>query len=141
MKWLPATDITIDIAVDRVTFMDTDTEPLVWPPRVYLAVDSSRFKVLSVGTPPPLGTPAQAVELFESEGPPRGFSKLDCLAAFFMKGLKVVIDRHLFRVRPQVLVRGAETVSRSLGGYERDLLTHALRQAGAKEVQWPDDLS
>ncbi len=121
------------------TFRDTDTAPLVWPPVVYLATDAPRFKVLSAGEPPQLHAASRRVELFAQDAPPRGVSKPHCLTAFFMAGLKTVIDRHVFRVRPQVFVRGAETISRSFAGYERDLLTNALERAGAKRIRWPDE--
>jgi hypothetical protein len=84
-------------------------------------------------------SPMLRVELFGSDPPPLGLSKLACLGAFFRFALKLVVDRHLFRVRPEVRVWGSETVSQVLGGYERDLLGHALKYAGAKRLIWPEE--
>ncbi len=56
-----------------------------------------------------------------------------------MTGLKTVIDCHVFPARPQVLVRGTETIPRAFAGYERDLLSHALERAGAKRIRSPDE--
>jgi hypothetical protein len=139
LKWGPAEEIMVEITLERVIFRDADTPPLEVVPVIYLAPDTSRVKVLSVGNPPADGTPALRVELFATDSPPAGVSKYDCLERFFIWGLKTVVDRHLFRIRPNVRVLGAERLAARFGGYERDLLTNALQHAGAKKVKWPED--
>ncbi|MGH8245063.1 MAG: hypothetical protein ACREUU_01375, partial [Gammaproteobacteria bacterium] len=104
MKWGPAEEITVDITLERVTFRDADTPPVEWPPIIYIAGGQRRLKVLSTGQPPVAGTPALRVDLFASDPPPLGVSKLDCLTAFFTAGIKCLVDRHLFRIRPDVRV-------------------------------------
>jgi hypothetical protein len=139
MKWGPAEEIAVDISLERVTFQDADTAPLEWLPVVYVSAGGQRVKVVSVGQPPADGTPALRVELFAPDPAPAGISKLDCLAAFFTAGLKSLVDRHLFRIKPDVRVHGADRISARFGGYERDLFANALQRAGAKRVRWPED--
>jgi hypothetical protein len=81
------------------------------------------------------------VEVFAQDQPPAGISKLDCLAALFTHGLKAIVERSLFRMKPDVVVRGAARLSQAWGGYERDLLTLALARAGAKRVLWTENES
>lgn len=137
MKWGTAAEIIVEIGLERVTCRDGDNPPLELQPVIYLSVDSRAPKLLSVGQPPADGTPAIRVELFSPEPPPPGISKLDCLARFFTWVLKSLLDRHLFRLRPDVSVLGAERLAGRFGGYERDLLANALERAGAKQVKWP----
>ena len=138
MRWNPANPITVDITPSRVTFIDPDGPPVDLLPVLYLTPDSRRMKVASVGAPPTDG-PGVPVELFSADTPPPGISKLECLAAFFTHGLKVIVDRCMFRVKPTVHVRGHKTVSNLFGGFERDLLRLALERAGGKQVLWPED--
>jgi hypothetical protein len=139
MKWGLANEITVNIALERVTLSDTDTAPLVLAPVLYIDIDSPRLRIVSIGEAPTVGKPARRVDLFGSDGPPAGISKLDCLAAFFTAALKKIMEGRLFRIRPDVTVHGVEVLSRAWGGYERDLLSSALRSAGAKRIRWPDD--
>ena len=139
MKWGPAEEIIVELTLERVTFRDADTVPLELLPVVYLAQDSRRTKLLSVGQPPSDGTPSVRVELFAPGPPPTGISKYDCLQRFFAWALKVIVDRHLFRIRPDVRIWGAERLAGLFGGCERDLLANALQGAGAKRVKWPED--
>jgi hypothetical protein len=139
MKWMSSSAIVVDITPDRVTFTDTDGAPVSLGPVVYVVPDGRRNPIVAVASPPPTGTAAIRVEVFSPESPPSGISKLECLAALFTQGLKTIVDRSLFRVRPEVLVRGSETVTRTFGGYERDLVAKALEQAGARRVRWPEE--
>ncbi len=141
MRWDPASVIVVDVAPTQVTFLDPGGAPVVLAPVVYLTPPGSRIKVLAVGTPPAAGVPAVAVHVFSDDGPPTGVSKFDCLAALMTQALKTILGRSLFRTRPEVLVRGAETVAQILGPYHRDLLAAALRQGGAKRVRWPEEFT
>ena len=138
MRWNPAEAIIIEVGPSQVTFFDPDGVPVVLPPVMYVAPDPDRIKVLGVGTPPS-GQSALRIEVFGPNRPPPGFSKLDCLAAFLNHGLKTIVDRSLFRVKPDVEVRGSDSLSGVFGGYERDVFTSALERAGAKRVRWPED--
>ncbi len=138
MRWNPPEAIAIEIGPSQVTFIDPDGPPFSLSPVVYLAPDTERLKVLSVGAPPNDETGVR-IEVFGQDRPPPGISKHDCLAAFLTHGLKAIVDRSLFRVKPDVVVRGAERLTQIFGGYERDLLTSALERAGAKRVRWPDE--
>jgi hypothetical protein len=138
MRWNPAEAIIIEVGPSRVTFLDPGGAPVVLPPVIYVAPDADRVKILGVGTPPS-GHSALQIEVLGPDRPPRGISKLDCLVAFFTHGLKTIFDRSLFRMRPDVVVRGADSLSGVFGGYERDLLASALERAGARRVRWPED--
>ena len=131
--------IVIEITPSKVTFRASEGEPVSLAPLVYVSPDSRRNRVIAVGTAPRDGMPALPVAVFGSASPPSGVSKFDCLAALFTEGLKAIVNRSAVRLRPDVLVRGAETLSAGLGGYERDLLARALEQAGARRVRWPED--
>ena len=106
-------------------------------PIVYVAPDARRNRILAVGTAPPES--ALRVEVFRPGPPPSGVSKFDCLAAVFHHGLKAIIYRSFLRTRPEVLVRGAEILAPTFGGYERDLVARALEQGGARRVRWPEE--
>ena len=138
MRWSPAEAITIEVGPAQVTFFDPDGAPVVLPPVIYVAPDPERIKILGVGTPPG-GQSALRIEILGPDRPPPGFSKLDCLTAFLTHGLKTIIDRSLFRVKPDVVVRGTDSLSAGFGGYERDVFSAALERAGAKRVRWPED--
>src|SRR6266545_6399555 len=126
MRWNPAAAIVVDVTPTQVTFLDPGGAPVVFAPVVYVTPPGPRLKVVAVGAPPPAGTPAVAVYVFSVDGPPTGVSKFDCLAALMTQALKTILKRSLFRARPEVLVRGAETVAATLGPYHRDLLAASL---------------
>ena len=113
---------------------------MVLVPVVYVTPPGTLVKILAVGAPPPTGTPAVAIHVFDDDAPPTGVSKFDCLAALMTRALKTILERSLFRVRPDVLVRGAESVAAALGPYHRDLLAKALEHGGAKRVRWPEEV-
>lgn len=138
MRWNPAEAIVIEVGPTQVTFFDPGGAPVVLSPVVYVSPDGDRTKILGVGTLP-AGQSGVEIRVFGSDRAPRTISKFDCLAAFFSHGLKTIVDRSLFRVKPEVAVRGAETLSGVFGGYERDLFTAALERAGAKRIRWPED--
>jgi hypothetical protein len=139
MRWNPASAIVVNVAPTQVTFLDPGGAPVVLATVVYVTPPGPKLKVLAVGAPPPTGTPAVAIHVFDEEAPPPGVSKFDCLAALMTSALKTILERSLFRVRPEVLVRGAESVATTLGPYHRDLLAKALELGGAKRVRWPEE--
>jgi hypothetical protein len=139
MKWTTGSAVVLNIAPDRLTFTDMDGEPVSLPPFVHVVSDGSRTRVLAVRDGDVAPTGATRVAVLSPDPAPRGMSKFDCLAALFTQGLKAILDRSLFRRKPEVLVRGAETLSATFGGYERDLITAALAQAGARRVRWPEE--
>ena len=137
MKWFGGSAIVLDITPERVTFTDMDGEPVSLAPFIHVAPNDDRTRILAAGVPTsPSGI---RVAVFSSEPVPPGVSKLACLSALFTAGLKAIVDRSLLRAKPEVLVRGAETLSSTFGGYERDLITAALGQAGARRVCWPEE--
>ena len=139
MRWNGPTAIVIDVSPSGVTFNDPAGLSVVLAPIVYVAPDARRSRILAVGQLPASGGQTQRVEVFGPGRPPAGVSKLDCLTALFRHGMKEIMDRALFRVKPDVLVRGADSISPALAGYERDLFEVALQGAGAKRVRWSDD--
>ena len=139
MKWTSGSAVVLDIAPDRLTFTDMDGEPVSVPPFVHVVSGGSRTRLLPVKDGDVAPTGAARVAVLSPDPAPRGISKFDCLAALFAQGLKAILDRSLFRRKPEVLVRGAETLSATLGGYERDLITAALAKAGARRVRWPEE--
>jgi len=140
MRWNPAESIIIEIGPSQVSFFDPEGPPVVLAPVIYVSPDANRLKILGVGAPPS-DQSALKVELLGPARPANGVSKFDCLAAFFTHGLKTILDRSLFRLRPEVVVRGADSLTQVFAGYERDLLTSALERAGAKRVRWPASAS
>jgi hypothetical protein len=137
MRWFGNSAIVLDITPERVTFTEMDGEPVSLAPFIHVAPNGGRTRILAAGVS--TSSSGIRVALFSSEAAPAGISKLECLTALFKAGLKAIVDRSLLRVKPEVLVRGAESVSRVLGGYERDLITAALGQAGARRVRWPEE--
>lgn len=141
MRWNPASAIVVEVAPTQVTFHDPDGPPVVLAPVVYVTPPGVRAKVLAVGSRPAPGTPSVAVDVFSDDAPPPGVSKFDCLVALMTQGLKTILHRSFFRLRPGVLVRGAETIASTVGPYHRDLLAKALEQGGANGVRWPEEFT
>jgi hypothetical protein len=139
MKLSSASAIVVDLTPTLVTFSDMDGDPVALAPVIYVDPSTPRLKILAVGEPAPSGAGAVRIPVLSADAPPRGISKLDCLAAFFTNGLKQIADRSLFRLKPEVLVRRAEWLAGAFGGFERDVINHALERAGARIVRWPDE--
>jgi len=136
---MPVSTITVDISQSQITFTDPNGQSVSFEPVVYVVPGAPALKVVAVGSPPPPGTHAWRVEVFSDQKPLAGVSKLACMIALMAHGLRPIHDRPLLQMKPEVLVRGADSLLH-FGGYERDLIAHSLQEAGARRVRWPEDL-
>ena len=117
----------LDVRAGTVTFA---LEPVM-----YFAATAPKPKVLAVGNG---RVPMEAyvrVDLFRPKSSlPPNTSKMEALDRFFRYVMKQIIDRHVFRTKPDIRVVGAESLEDVLGGYQVEVLSQALEGAGARRV-------
>jgi hypothetical protein len=137
-----ASVLNIHLQGDHVTFeMDGHHETL--STKVYLAPGNQErgflgsgkpreAKILGFGSPP--DTPRSLlVHLFaRDQVPDAAPDKGDCLAAFMLHGVKLLLDRKFLKLKPEIHVHGIDTLQELMGGYEQYVLRNVLTAAGAK---------
>ena len=108
-------------------------------PVLYLAADVSTPHVVAIGDRDVVTRPAFRVALFDSSTRlPDSLSKALCLTLFFRFLIATVSPPGLLSRKPRVIVRGVASLAPMFAGYERDLLRHALEEAGARTVDFAD---
>lgn len=128
-------DFTIDVETDRFTFT-TDGRSTTLGSFLYLQrATNGALKVVAVGESiSDISGSLIRVDLFApSLLPPEAQDRTELLEAFIRFAFHKVHKRTTL-VRPTVVIRGVDKLSRVLHGYERGLLDRAVKSAGARSV-------
>jgi hypothetical protein len=126
--------IVLTISKDRVE-LRADEALFVYRPVIYFEATPENPRVLGIGDDRVPAPPSVRVDLFKPGGRlPLGVSKPIALDRFFRYLMKLVVDRYLFRVKPDIEVVGAESLEPILAGYQEQILEKALEGAGARNL-------
>ena len=126
-------DIEIEVARDQV-YLQQGGRSLYLRPFVVLDASANNPRVLTVGEELASTSATVQVDIFDPKSPtvpPE--RKFECMEAFFRFAIAKLRGGRTVLLRPRVHVRGAERLSKVLGGYESVLLRQALLSAGARE--------
>ena len=128
--------LTITIAPDRVE-VRADESLFAFKPVAFFDMTSERPRLLAIGEDRIPIEPSIRVDLFKPGGTlPPGLTKPIALERFFRYLMKLVIDKYLFRVKPEIYIFGAESLEAILAGYQEDVLEKALKDAGGQSLSF-----
>lgn len=107
---------------------------------VYVAAGPGQPILVSFGEAPVSGPAGVRVDLFGTdpviEGGPDKFA---CLTAFLNHGMSSLMNRRFIAPKPLVVVHGSRSLELQMGGYQHGLLMAALKDAGARTVEFAAD--
>ena len=126
--------IIFTISQDRVE-VRADEALFAFRPVIYFEATAENPKILGIGDDRVPVAPNVRLDLFKPGGHlPAAISKPIALDRFFRYLMKLVIDRYIFRVKPDIEVVGAESLEPILAGYQEQVLEKALEGAGARSL-------
>jgi hypothetical protein len=131
-----SSDITIDLARERITFT-SGMRSISLLPVVYVQRSVDGLRVLGVGERVgDLPSDVVEVELFTTAPLPPGVAdRFEMLEAFFRYGVQKLMNRRVL-VRPAIVIHGLSNLSPVMNGYERGLLSRAAESAGARGIHF-----
>lgn len=141
MRILPPAVIGIELQSTLVTFKADD---IIYDllPIVHLGAHRGPvlralfgYHITGFGEPAPDGT-TRSIRVLERVPAEAAAERAYCLAKLFLHGLAHIINQYTFRFRPVVEVRGASALQATLGADARDTIERALKQAGARRVDF-----
>ena len=129
---LLSTKIEIEVSPDRFVFKRND-EIKGLATKVYISKDSNRTLFLGFGDEFTATQSNICVELFKETHDRKlpNTIKSECLVVYFRYAFRLITKRCAL-VRPQVVFKNSQSLSRLLCGYQDSLLLAAVTDAGAR---------
>ena len=138
MKNFLSSDIVVEVSPERFVFK-RDGVIKALKTKIYLSDDPKKPKVLGVGDEIAIAQPKICIELFKENngGLITHYSKAQCLEAFFKQAFSLIMKKFVM-IRPGVVFKNSESLSKILCGYQELILYQAAANGGARECFFED---
>jgi hypothetical protein len=123
--------LRVVVAPDRIALIREDGKRWDHPAQVWWDDHAKRVTGIGIG-PIPRATRIPLFEPTPVDGIPK--DKLALLERFFILALGETVKEQFLRLKPNVIVEGADSLAPALAGYQRGVLRAALLAGGAMTV-------